>query len=244
MHRQQKHSPRQRSELAAFGSSTNTRAAPIPVHLPNGARTEPHQIAHRQRTRISASSHGEGPDKPELRADEVNDVTKPGLLSKLQAILGFTLYLNQRISRRQKVRVQVVAAVGRKSEVAGLVRSLESATQQITASPEMFRPWHDVVSEARIGPGLEALQAAFLNKFVAEATESKSGLVVAEVRSSYDTKPYIGEARTVATSALEAEINRPTDGQGKKVRIRKQCRRQDLGHNIQIREGCWVAHQG
>jgi len=88
----------------------------------------------------------------------------------------------------------------------------------------MFRPRHDVVSEARIGPGLEPLQAAFLDQFVAEATESKSGLVVTEVRPSYDTKPYIGEARTVAVAMLEAEVNRPADNQGKKVRIRKQCR--------------------
>ena len=85
----------------------------------------------------------EGPDKPKLCGDEVNDVTEPGLLGKLEATLGFPLHLNQRISSRQKVRVQVVAAVSRKSEVAGLVRGLESATQQITASPEMFRPWHD-----------------------------------------------------------------------------------------------------
>src|SRR5271165_3845284 len=108
----------------------------------------------------------------------------------------------------------------------------------------MFRPWHDVVSEASVGPGLETLQAAFIDQFVAETTESKSGLVVAEVRSSYDTKPYVGEARTVTVPPLQAEIDRPTDGQGKKVRIRKQCRRHDLGQNIQSRERCRVAHQG
>src|ERR1700730_10339908 len=57
-HQRPTHSPRQRSELAAFESSTSTQAAPKPGHLPNGARTEPHQIAHRQTSRISASSHG------------------------------------------------------------------------------------------------------------------------------------------------------------------------------------------
>ena len=50
----------------------------------------------------------EGPDKPELRGNEVNDETEPHLLGKLEAMLGFTLHLNERISRRQKVRVQVV----------------------------------------------------------------------------------------------------------------------------------------
>ena len=156
----------------------------------------------------------------------MRSMTRPNrsLLGKLEAILGFTLHLNERISRRQKVRVQVDAAVRRKSEVADLVRGLERPTQQIAASPDMFRPWHDVTSEDHIGPGLEALQAAFFDQFIAEPTESKSGLVVAEMWSGYHAKPYIGEARTVAVAMLEAEINRPADDQGKKVRIRKQCR--------------------
>jgi hypothetical protein len=63
----------------------------------------------------------EGTDKPELRGDEVNDQTKPSLLRKLEAILGFMLHLGERISRGEKVRVQVFAAVRRKSEVADLV---------------------------------------------------------------------------------------------------------------------------
>ena len=52
----------------------------------------------------------ESPDKPELRGDDVDDETKPSLLGKLEAILGFTLHLSERISRGEKVRVQVVAA--------------------------------------------------------------------------------------------------------------------------------------
>ena len=44
-----------------------------------------------------------GPDQSNLRGDEVNDVTKPGLLGKLKAMLGFTLNLSQRISYRQMV---------------------------------------------------------------------------------------------------------------------------------------------
>ena len=80
-----------------------------------------------------------------------------------------------------------------KVEVADLVRGLERPMYQVTASPDMFRPWHDVTSEDHIGPGLEALQAAFFDQFIAEPTESKSGLVVAEVRSGYHAKPYVGE---------------------------------------------------
>ena len=104
-----------------------------------------------------------GPDKRELRSDDVNDQTKPSLLSKLEAILGFTLHLHERISRRQKVRVQVGAAVRRKSEIADLVRDLESPAYQVTASPNMFRPWHDLTSEQHIRPGLEPLQSALFD---------------------------------------------------------------------------------
>src|SRR5215469_6217341 len=95
-----------------------------------------------------------------------------------------------------------------------------------------------------MAPGLEPLQSTLFDQFIAEATESKSGLVVAEVRTGYHAKQYIGNARTVAVAPLEAEINRPTDGQGNKVRIRIQSRWQDLGQHIQSREGGWVAHQG
>src|SRR5215469_3012285 len=161
----------------------------------------------------------ECPDKPELASDYINDEPKPRLLRKLEAILGFALHLRERISRRQEVCVQVVAAARRKGQISGLVGGLKSATQQTTASQEMFRPWHDVAAETRIGPGLEPLQAAFLNEFVTEASESKSVAVGAELRSSYHTKPYIGEARTVTIAVLEAEIDHPTDGKGKQAHI-------------------------
>jgi hypothetical protein len=88
----------------------------------------------------------------------------------------------------------------------------------------MFRPGHDKISKAHVGPGLEAPQSAFFDQLIAKPAESKSGLVVVEVWAGYHAKPYIGEARTVAVAMLEAEINRPADRQGKKVRIGKQCR--------------------
>ena len=50
----------------------------------------------------------EGSDKPELRGDDVNDDTKPSFLGKLEAILGFTMDLRERISRSEKVCVQGV----------------------------------------------------------------------------------------------------------------------------------------
>ena len=89
----------------------------------------------------------ERPDEPELRGDGVNDETEPHLLRKLEAMLGFALHLVERIARREKVRVQVVAAIRRKSEIADLVCGLERATHQIAASPDMSRPWHDESSK-------------------------------------------------------------------------------------------------
>ena len=71
-------------------------------------------------------------------------------------------------------------------------------TQQIAPSLDTFRPGHDKISKAHIGPSLEAPQAAFLDQFIAKPAESKSGLVVVEMWAGDHAKPYIGEARTVA----------------------------------------------
>src|SRR6266446_2180339 len=95
----------------------------------------------------------EGPDKPELGGDDVNYETESSLLGELEAILGFTLRLDERIPGCQKIRVQVVAAVCRKTEVADLVRGLERPMHQVTASADMLRPWHNVTSEQHIGAG-------------------------------------------------------------------------------------------
>ena len=186
----------------------------------------------------------ERPYECDLHANEINHEAEAYLLRKREALLGFTLHLNQRISRRKKIRVHVVTAVRRKTEIAGLVRGLERPAHQVTAGPDMFRPWHDEISETHIGACLEPIQTGFFDQFIAEPTESKSSLVVAEVRTSYHAKPYVGGARTVAVAMLEAEVNCPADGQRSKVRIRKQCRRQDLGQYIQSRDGRRVAHQG
>src|SRR5262249_5033591 len=142
----------------------------------------------------------ECPDEAELRCDDVNDETKtkPSLLRKLEAILDFTLHLPERLSARQEVGVQVDAAVHRKTEVADPVRHRECPMDQVAAGPDMFRPRHHVASEDHTGPGLEALQAAFFDQLIAEPAEPKSVPVVAEVRSGYLPKPYIGDARPVA----------------------------------------------
>ena len=95
-----------------------------------------------------------GPDKPELRCDDVDHETKPRLLRKLEAILSFTLHLGERVSRREKVGIQVVAAIAGIDEVTHFVRSIKGATYQITATPDMSRPGNDEVSETHIRAGL------------------------------------------------------------------------------------------
>ena len=89
----------------------------------------------------------ERPDKPELRGDDVNDETEPRLLRKRETMLGFTLHLSERISRREKVRVQVVAAIRRKSEVTDLV-----ARHRRRDAPDRGQPGHVFVHGMTIFP--------------------------------------------------------------------------------------------
>ena len=60
-------------------------------------------------------------DKPELRNDDVNDETESDFLREIEAVLGFSLYLCERISRREKIRVQLVATISRKREISDFV---------------------------------------------------------------------------------------------------------------------------
>src|ERR1700738_4413837 len=107
----------------------------------------------------------------------------------------------------------------------------------------MSRPRQDETSEAHIGPGLEALQSVPFEQVMAEPAEAICRLIVAEARSGDHAKPNVGEARAVTVATLEAEIDRPTNDQGKQLRIRMQARRPDLGQNVHRPEGCRVAHQ-
>src|SRR5262249_27469196 len=183
------------------------------------------------------------PDKSELRADLANDEAEPSLLRKLETILGFTLHLHEVISGRDEVRDQVVAAVGRIGQVTDFVRGIEGATDQIAAGPDMSRPWRDVIAKNHIGSSLKALQSALLDQLIAEPTELRASLVVSEARSGYHGKGYIDDTLTVPVAPLEAEIDRPAGDQGMKVRIRKQCRWERLGQNVQRRQGRRIAHQ-
>src|ERR1700732_619286 len=156
----------------------------------------------------------ESPDQPELCGDGVNGKPEPHLLRKRETVLGFPLRLGKRVARREHVDIQKDAAVPRKREVAGLARGLESAAHQLAASPDMSRQGQNDHSKTQIDPGPEPRQSASFDQVIAELTEARSGLVVAEAHRGLLAKHDIGEARPVAVAALEAEIDRSAEDQG------------------------------
>ena len=62
-------------------------------------------------------------DQLKLSGSDVNEKLELRLLRNGESILGFTLHINERLSGREKVRRQMVAA-GRVDEIACLIRCL------------------------------------------------------------------------------------------------------------------------
>ncbi len=139
-----------------------------------------------------------------MRTDDVNEIGESSPRGKFKAILGYALCLDQGISGRKEVRVEVVEGGPHSEKVADLIRCIKRTPCELATGSEMFRPRHDELPKPHIGSGLETLQAAFFDQLVTEPTETKSSLVVAEVRSRYRTQPHISDARTVAMPLLEA----------------------------------------
>ena len=86
------------------------------------------------------------------------------------------------------------AAVGRISEVAGLLRRLEGAPQEDAAGRQVLRPVCDMDGEDQVDAGAEAVEPALLDQIQAKSAETVSCLVVSEVRPEDATQPHIGEA--------------------------------------------------
>src|ERR1700721_198635 len=107
------------------------------------------------------------PDQPELGGDGVNDKPEPRLLCEREAMFGFAFHLAKRIARREKVRVQFVAAVGGVSEIADLVCRLERAAHQLAASSDMFRPGQNDIPKVHIDPGSKTRQSASFDQVIA-----------------------------------------------------------------------------
>ena len=183
------------------------------------------------------------PDQLELRGDDLDDEAEPRLLRKLEAPFGLTLRVCQRIAGCEKIRVQIVAAVRGKREVAGLVRDIERAAHQVTAGANVPRPRHDEIAERHVGSGLVALQSALFGKLIPEPAELEPTRVVVEVRSGDHAEEHIREARCVAVAVLETEIDHPADHQRKQIAVGEQGRWNDVVQDIQRCQHCRVAHQ-
>src|SRR5882724_905644 len=179
----------------------------------------------------------------ELRGDDINDEPELRLLRKREASFGFTLHVDERIARRETVRDYHPAGVRRVREVAELDCALERAARQIAASPGMSHPGQR--EQVDIGPRLEMRRPTSFDQGIADLTEATCGLIVAEAPSGDHGQVYIGDARSVAVAALEAEIDRSADSHGHQVEICKKVRRpHELDQDIESREGCRVGHQG
>ena len=164
-------------------------------------------------------------------------------MCKLETLLGLTLRFGQRISRCEKICIQIVAAICPEREVADSIRDIEGAAYQITTRPNVPRPWHNETSECHVGSSPITMQTVLFDQRIPELAELETTLIIIEVGSSDHAKEHISKARSVAVAVLETEIHHPADYERKQITVGKQGRRHDLGQNILGCEGQRVAHQ-
>src|SRR5258708_31858350 len=145
------HSRRQRSAPAACGPSTRTRQKPNPDFLKTALDPSLIEllIVEAAENRRQAAQR---PHQPELAGVAVNNKPETHLLREGEGLLGFAFRLGKRIARREKVCVQLGAAVGGENEIAVLESRLERAAQRIAAGPDMSRPGHHAISKQLIAP--------------------------------------------------------------------------------------------
>jgi hypothetical protein len=77
----------------------------------------------------------------------------------------------------------VIAAIGRKSKVADLVRVIEGATHKIPTRPYVSRRRDDDISERHVCSSLIAFQSALFDELIAQPTETGSRIVATEAWS-------------------------------------------------------------
>src|SRR5262245_44746256 len=77
-----------------------------------------------------------------------------------------------------------------------------------------------------------------------ELTEAKRSLVIAQIASSDQAEPDIRDARPLAVASLEAEVDRPADGERSEVLVREERRRPDPGQYVDYGKGRGVSHPG
>src|SRR5258708_3099019 len=158
-------------------------------------------------------------------------------MCKFETSLGFTLRFGQRISRCEKICIQVVAAICPEREVADSICDIERATYQFTTRPNVPGPWHNEIAECHVCSRLVTMQTALFDQRIPKPAELETSLVIIEVGSSDHAQEHISEARSVAVAVLETEIHHPADYERKQITVGKKGRRHDLGHHIQGCEG-------
>ena len=109
-------------------------------------------------------------------------------------ILGFPLHFVKRISRREEICDQIVAAIGRKGEVA------RSCSRRRNARRTNSRPVRMCLVQGvtkfpkvNVHASLEAIQSPLFHQIEAQLAETESGPVVAKVLSKYRSQPHVGE---------------------------------------------------
>src|ERR1700751_3281282 len=82
-----------------------------------------------------ASKH---PNQVELSGYRIDDEAKPSPLCKLEAILGFSMCVDQWISCGEQIGVQTEAAISSKGEVADPVGSIKGSKYQVSGGSDML----------------------------------------------------------------------------------------------------------
>src|ERR1700735_3509970 len=77
------------------------------------------------------------PNQIELCRNSIDDKTKPCPLRKLEAFIGFSVCLDERVSGREQIGVQAEATIGCKGEIADLVSTIKGSMDQISSSSDM-----------------------------------------------------------------------------------------------------------
>src|SRR5262249_22236902 len=121
-------------------------------------------------------------------------------------VLGLSLHLNERISRRQHVGDQLAPTECRDGKVADLMGRRRCAAQQIAAGLHMFCPGLDK-AEDLISRGLEPLESVSFAQLIAKPGKAIPGLRIAEGRTGEHPNSNVGDARSVAVAMLETEID-------------------------------------
>src|SRR5258708_29041367 len=99
-------------------------------------------------------------------------------MCKFETSLGFTLRFGQRISRCEKICIQVVAAICPEREVADSICDIERATHQITTRPNVPRPSHTETPKSHVSSSPITIQTPLFSNTTPMPPELKTTLIL------------------------------------------------------------------